>query len=641
MQAEHKDIAYRYKLLVYLMDNIPDAIYFKDKKGKLVLVNQTHAKGLGMKPEEAIGKTDFDLFTKNAAERMVKDDKHVIETGKPMIDKIERATRPDGVDNYVSTTKIPMHDDKGNVIGLAGITRDITKRMQFERLEKEKARIEKRLEVLEVTNKVKSDFISTVSHELRTPLAIIKQLIVLISEEAAGPINNKQKEVIKKVEDNIERLKKLIDDLLDMSRIERNKLELNYSLVNFYDLFKDSEGFYKKLAEEKGINLRYLLPSKDINLFIDADRINQVIANLINNAIKFTEEGGKISVEVKILEAKIRVGIIDTGIGIAKSDLPQLFNRFVQVSNTGGTGKKGIGLGLSIVKELVKRHGGEIWAESELGAGSKFYFTLPRFYRPDVLNEGIKNKIDSYLSKGISLQFINLIIVNYKEFKKRIKVNPGKLFEDLKAIMDTTFKGVYKDNLKDFPMIFTNKKDGKCSIIFPKSTDRKNASIIYLFKDKIKKYFMDHKVESAFINIGILPCPAKVNLPVTRRFHAKFSVKEVYVGLEMRRFERVLYKTKVKAFLPKNKVETMQTIDISEGGICFIAKKPLKTDSNINIMLEFDKAKEPVVHAMARVAWIKKIELLSGESINKYKVGVEFINLKSKYRKIISRELKS
>ncbi len=143
MQAKHEDIAYKYKLLVYLMDNIPDAIYFKDKRGKLVLVNQTHAKGLGMKPEDAIGKTDFDLFPKNTAERMVKDDKYVIKTGKPMIDKIERATRPDGVDNYVSTTKIPMHDEKGNVIGLAGITRDITRRMQFEHLEKEKARVEK------------------------------------------------------------------------------------------------------------------------------------------------------------------------------------------------------------------------------------------------------------------------------------------------------------------------------------------------------------------------------------------------------------------------------------------------------------------------------------------------------------------
>jgi len=641
MQIKYKDIMYKYGLLSYFMDNTPDVIYFKDRKGELVLVNQAHAKALGMKPEDVIGKTDFDFFPKNRAERIATDDMYVIKTGKSMIDKVERATRSDGVASYVSTTKIPMRNERGNIVGLAGITRDITKRMQFERLEKEKMRIEKKLEVLEAMNKVKSDFISTVSHELRTPLAIIKQLVVLIFEETAGSINNKQKEIIKKVEDNIERLKNLIDDLLDMSRIERNKLELNYSLINFCDLLKDSESFYKKLAEDKGIDLKYLLPGKDINLFIDADRISQVMANLINNAIKFTEEDGKISVEIKILETKIRVGVIDTGIGIAKSDLPQLFNRFVQVSNAGGAGKKGVGLGLSIVKELVKRHGGEIWVESELGVGSKFYFTLPRFYRPDILDKDIKDKIDNCLNKGISLQFINLIIVNYKEFKKRIKIDSEKLFEDLKIIMDTTFKGIRKNNLKDFPMILTNKKIGKCSIIFPRLTEGKNARAVHLFKDKIKNYFMEQKIESAFVNIGVLSCPTKACLPVTRRFHAKFSVKEVYVGLEMRRFERVLYKTKVKTFFSKNKIETMQTVDISEGGVCFITKKALKTDSWINIRLEFDKAKEPVIHAKARVAWIKKIELLSGESLNKYKVGVEFIDLKSKYRKIISRELKS
>ncbi len=115
----------------------------------------------------------------------------------------------------------------------------------------------------------------------------------------------------------------------------------------------------------------------------------------------------------------------------------------------------------------------------------------------------------------------------------------------------------------------------------------------------------------------------------------------MYVGLEMRRFKRILYKTSVKIFLPRNKAETQQTVDISEGGICFVTRKLLKTDSQINIRLEFDKTKEPVIHANARVAWIKKIESLSGEPLNKYKVGVEFIGLESKYRKIISKELKS
>jgi PAS domain S-box-containing protein len=639
--TRHGDAMYKYKLLSYFMDNVPDVIYFKDRKGKLVLVNQAHAKGLGMKPEDVVGKKDSDFFPKDRAWRMARDDARVIKTGRPMIDKVERATRPDGVDNYVSTTKIPVRDETGRIVGLAGITRDITRRMQFERLEKEKARVEKRLEVLETMDKVKSDFISTVSHELRTPLAIVKQLVALIFDETAGPINNKQREIIKRVETNTERLKKLIDDLLDMSRIERDKLELRYSLVNLNDLLKDSADFYKKLAEEKGIDLSYHMPAKDINLFVDADRINQAVANFINNAIKFTEEDGKISVEVRVLETKVRVGVIDTGIGIAKSDLPQLFNRFSQVSNAGAVGSKGVGLGLSIVKELIKRHGGEVWVESKLGVGSKFYFTLPRFYRPEALNKDAKDRIDSLLNKGISLEFINLIIVNYKEFKERIRIGPAELFEDLKRILDMTFRGICKDRFKGLPVIFTDVKKGKCSVILPRMREAENARVTRLFKDRIKGYFMGQKIESAFVNIGVSTCPSGVCLPVTRRFSARFSVKEVYVGLEMRRFKRALYKAKVKIFLPENKTETQQTVDISEGGLCFITGKLLKTDSRININLEFDKTRDPVIHADGRVAWIKKLELLSGESLNRYRVGVEFINLKNKYRKIILKKIKS
>ena len=632
---------YKYKLLSYFMDNIPDVIYFNDRKGKLVLVNKAHAKGLGMKPEDVAGKKDSDFFPKERARRMAKDDERVIKTGKPMIDKIERATRPDGVDNYVSTTKIPVRDETGRIVGLAGITRDITRRMRFENLEKEKARVEKKLEVLETMNKVKSDFISTVSHELRTPLAIVKQLVALVSDETAGPINDKQKDIIRRVEVNTERLKKLIDDLLDMSRIERDKLELRYSLVNLNDLLKDSADFYKKQAEEKGIDLSYHLPAKDINLFIDADRINQAVANFINNAVKFTEEGGKISVEVKVLETKVRVGVIDTGIGIAKSDLAQLFNRFSQVSNTGGSGSKGVGLGLSIVKELIKRHGGAVWVESKLGVGSKFYFTLPRFYRPEALDKDVRDKIDSFLNKGISLEFINLIIVNYKEFKERIKIGQEELFGDLKRILDMTFRGICKDRFKDLPVILTDMKNGKCSIILPRMREGENARVVRLFKDKIKSYFMGQKIESAFVNIGVSTCPSDVCLPAARSFSARLSVKEVYVGLEMRRFKRALYKAKVKIFLPGDETETQQTVDISEGGLCFITSKLLKTDSRISITLEFDKAGDPVIRSDGRVAWIKKLELLSGESLNRYKVGIEFINLKSKYRKTILKKIKS
>lgn len=439
-KINHKGLLYQYRLLTDLMNSVPDVIYFKDKKGRLILVNQAHAQGLGLNPDEVVGKTDFDFFPKARAKMMARDDRHVIKTGRPIIDKIERATRPDGVDNYVTTTKIPRFDKRGRVIGLIGITRDITRRMQLERIRKEKAALQKKLETLEDLNKVKSEFISVVSHELRTPLAIVKEAANLIFDETVGTINKKQKEILGKAKQNIDRLRHIIEELLDISRIESGRVRLHFSLVNLNDLVKDSADFFKKQAEAKNVNLKYDLAQREINIFIDAEKINQVISNLINNAIKFTEEGGKIKVELRILEAKVRIGVIDTGVGIAKCDLAKLFGKFVQISKIHGAEKKGLGLGLSIAKDLVEKHGGEIWAESKLGVGSKFYFTLPRFYTVNVLDKPIRDRINSLLNKGVTIQLINLFIVNYKEFKGRVKVGTKKLFSDLESIVATTFK---------------------------------------------------------------------------------------------------------------------------------------------------------------------------------------------------------
>ena len=638
-RIDYKDLRHKYRLLSYLMDNIPDVIYFKDKKKKLVLVNKAHAKGLGAKPEDVVGKTDFDFFPKDRAEMMTKDDIYVMRTGKSIIDKVERATRPDGIDNYVSTTKIPMRDEKGKVVGLIGITRDITRRMQFDRLKKEKARIQRKLEALEDTDKLKSEFISAVSHELRTPLGIIKQLVMLIFEETVGSINDKQKEVLGKAGNNIERLKNLIDELLDISRIERNRLKLHYSLVDLNDLLKDSSGFFKKLAQDKGIDLSYSLPKNDISLFIDADRINQVVSNLINNAIKFTEEDGRIKIELKVLETKVRIGVIDTGIGISKKDLPHVFNKFMQISKIAGAERKGVGLGLSIVKELVEKHRGEVWVESKVGVGSKFYFTLPRFYTQNLLTPHIKDRIDALLNKGTSVQFINLLIVNYKEFKERIKVEPREIFKNVRFIIEATFKESCHSNIKNPPLTLIDVRNGKCNIILPGATEKKVAEFIELFKDRIKMYFVKNKAGNVFITLGVLSFPKKDHLPVAKHFPANISIKEIYIGSEMRHFKRISYKADIEILLPGNKIDLLQTVDISEGGVCFMHRKLLKTDSEIKIRLRFFKNKEPI-YTRARVAWIKKMEP-SAKALNKYKVGLEFIYLKDKYRKIILKELRS
>ncbi|MDP8290532.1 MAG: ATP-binding protein [Candidatus Susulua stagnicola] len=634
-----QDLVYKYKLFSDLMEHTPDVIYFKDNKGRILMVNKAYTKGLKTTVKKVIGKTDFDFFSKKRAEVMAKDDEQVLKDGKLIIDKIERATRHDGIDNYVSTTKVPRYDDKGKIVGLIGITRDITRRMHLEQVWKEKVRIEKKVEMLEGMNRLKSEFISSVSHELRTPLAIIKQLVSLIYDGTVGEINSKQKEILMKTGNNIKRLKKIIDEVLDISRIERGALKFNYTLINLNDLIEESADFFKGIAKDRGIDLSYKVPNKQVNIFIDCDRVNQIIFNLIDNAIKFTEDQGKIRIEIKILETKVRIGVIDTGIGVTKAGMNELFNKFVQVSQKASAEKKGIGLGLSLVKELVERHGGEIWVESKLGVGSKFYFTLPRFYKLDILDNNIKDQINNLLDKGKTIYFISVLIINYREFKFRTKVKSKKLFNDLEDIIDQVFSEVCKFKGKKPQIVKMDTVNGQCNIIFPNATEEKAIIVSEMVKDRIKNYFSEHQVKNIFVTVGIMPYPTPDESLTTKRLPANIHIKEMYIGSKIRRFKRISYEPNVDIILSKDEIEPSKAVDISRGGICLVTKISLAVDSEVDIKFELPRNRQ-FIQTKARVAWVKNLDRCPKEKFDRNKIGLEFIKLKTKIPQIFLKELK-
>lgn len=635
-KISYKELLDKYNLFSSLMDSIPDVIYFKDITGRLILVNKAHARGLGLEPKKVIGKTDFDIFPKERAKKMREDDLRVIKTGKPIIDKVERATRADGIDNYVSTTKIPRYDSKGKVIGLVGITRDITRRMQIQTLEEEKLELEKKVSALEELNKIKSEFISIASHELRTPLAITKEAVMLILDKLAGEINEKQESLLVKARENIERLRRMLEDLLDMSRIESGRLKLRYSLVNLNDLLKENSDFFIKQAQAKGVGLEYSLPEDEVNIFIDTERINQVIINLINNAIKFTEEGGKVTVELKILENRIRVGVIDTGVGISKSDLSKIFLRFVQVNKIPGFERKGLGLGLSIVKELIEKHGGEVWAESKLGVGSKFYFTLPRFYTTSVLEKSVKDRINHLLDSGVPVHLVNLFIVNYKKFKERINIASDKLFGDLRQIIALELAKISWVNNEGPEVIMNEAEKAEFSVVIPNADSAQVAELCVSLRDNINGYFRDNKVEGVFVTVGILSYPDSAHLKKPKEYSASICINKIFIGAEMRRYERFDCKAGLDIILSKNKTETTQVIDISQGGICFVSSSALQTDKILGIKFDFPGV-DGVMSLKGRVAWIRETEAGSGL----YKVGLEFIDLSDKDKKTLAQVLKN
>ncbi|UCG34907.1 MAG: PAS domain-containing protein [Candidatus Omnitrophota bacterium] len=631
-KAKESNLLYKYRLLSDLMNHIPDVIYFKDKKGKLIMVNEAHAKGLNLKPKEVVGKTDFDIFPKKRAKEMAKDDKYVIETGKPIIDKIERATRPDRVDNYVSTTKIPRYNDKGEIIGLVGISRDITHRMQLRHLIEEKEKFEKKLEALRESDRLKSEFITTVSHELRTPLTIIKEALMLLFDEITGPINEKQKEIIKKAHGTLEHLRHIIENLLDISKIDKGKLKLNYSLIDINELLLGSLESFKELAQEKRISLKHKIFKKPISIFMDAERIYQVISNLLGNAIKFTEENGEVLLEARILQDRVRIEVLDTGIGITQKNLPKLFNKFMQSSDLTPAKRKGLGLGLSIAKDLVEKHGGEIWAESKIGVGSKFYFTLP-LYVMKGLNEPTRKKINALLNKNASTYLINLSIVNLREFRKRFE--PKKFFKNLEPLIDGAFKKLYPCDIEKPQVVIHNYQSETCDILFPETRKTNANKLLTLIKQNIQAYFKKHNIENIMIKSQDLPPQTKDIQPLTAQSFVNLYLKKIYVIPELRRFKRISYKTNVEIYPYKNKRESVRSLDLSKGGICVMSPLRLRTDMQINIEMKLPPRIKPLL-LKGRVAWIKKME-----KTGKYKVGMEFIKLKDNKKRVLSRFVNS
>ncbi len=238
--------------------------------------------------------------------------------------------------------------------------------------------LQKKMEEVEQLYKLKSEFTSTVSHELRTPLTAIKEGISLVLDGSTGEISEEQKEFLGIAHRNVDRLGRLINHVLDFSKMTAKKVELNKERVQINDIVSQVVDIYRLVVEKKGLLLKVDVSATD-ELFVecDPDRINQVITNLLNNAVKFTDQG---MIKVKTLmdpsTNSVRVMVQDTGPGIAREDITRLFQPFSQV----GRGKEttgGTGLGLAICREIVEQSGGKIWVDSVQGAGAAFYFSLP------------------------------------------------------------------------------------------------------------------------------------------------------------------------------------------------------------------------------------------------------------------------
>jgi PAS domain S-box-containing protein len=351
--------------LAAIIDSSDDAIVSKDLNGIITSWNRGAEKIFGYTEKEAIGKHISFIIPP----RLIDEETHII----GQIRKGEKVSHfetirltKDGSEINISLTVSPIKDSNGRIIGASKIARDITEKVE---LDKQRRLLTKRLQEL---NHYKDEFMAMASHELKTPLTVIKANLQVLEQKMKG---DNRLDFVNKTLKQVNKLSELISDLLDVSKIQSGKLELNMTRFNLVPFLSEIIENIQQTSPDHHIHFE--APVENITITADADRMEQVIINILTNAIKYSPNAPQISVSVSLKGTSALVEVKDGGIGISGDNIDRVFTRFFRVRGLAST-FSGSGIGLYISSEIIKRHGGEIWVESEEGKGSTFYFTIPQ-----------------------------------------------------------------------------------------------------------------------------------------------------------------------------------------------------------------------------------------------------------------------
>jgi len=326
---------------------------FVNSAGKVVLMNRAASQLFGANPDDGAGKQYDEVISDGAARELL---------ARSLASKEEVAAE---ISLFMPHERIfqvqtaPVRGEGGDdVLGMVAIFNDITEIRSVERM--------------------KTAFVATVSHELRTPLTSIKGFISTLLDDRDGYFDkNTQVEFYQIIDSECDRLTRLINDLLNVSRIEAGRaLEINYQPFNMLQLAKRVLDAQRTYATAHTLVLH--APETMEQVIADPDKIDQVLTNLVSNAIKYSPRGGEVSLAIKELDDSIEVTVQDQGIGIPQDQIDKVFDRFHRVEDSDVRQAGGTGIGLYLVKHLVESHGGMVWVESVLAEGSKFIFTIPK-----------------------------------------------------------------------------------------------------------------------------------------------------------------------------------------------------------------------------------------------------------------------
>lgn len=338
------------------VEGLMEGLICVDADMKITLFNPVMQRLTGFLESQALGKKCCEIFKESLCKNGC---------GFAPVFKKEEDVENRELDLVHGTRQTPVlfsmrlyRGDRNQIVGSICVFKDIAKLKEVETL--------------------KSDFVAMVTHELRSPLSIIESMAeTLLEDEVKSP--EEQKDLLGRIRDNAHRLLDLVNDLLDLSKMELGKVQLDLDEVDLPLLMKRCVQGSELLAAKKNIKIQWaVMPPFPERVTADSNRLEQVFINLLSNAVKYTPENGSISVELKPKENRVECVVADTGQGIAKDSLEKIFDKFHQIHDKESRQKGGTGLGLAVVKTIVEAHRGKIWCESEVGRGSRFIFEIPR-----------------------------------------------------------------------------------------------------------------------------------------------------------------------------------------------------------------------------------------------------------------------
>jgi PAS domain S-box-containing protein len=342
-------------LLRAISDASADVIFAKDREGRLLFANPATLALIGKPLAAVLGCTDLEfLEDKEAARKVMRNDQAIMQSGQPA--ELEEAVPlPDGTRRMWHSRKMPWRDESGQVIGLLGVSRDITDRKQAE-------------EKLREADRRKDEFLATLAHELRNPLAPLRNGVAVLRMASADA--GARRQVLEMMDRQVEHMVRLIDDLLDSSRLATGKLQLAQQRIELGAVVQGAVESARALFDARAINLDARLPAAPLAVLGDRIRLDQVVTNLLTNAAKFTPAGGTVSVALEQCGSRARVRVTDTGLGIPPGKLEAIFELFAQLHPPGSEHFQsgGLGIGLNLARRLVQLHGGTLSAASAVSS---------------------------------------------------------------------------------------------------------------------------------------------------------------------------------------------------------------------------------------------------------------------------------